>query len=152
MSIVTETIEVDVPISVAYNQWTQFEDFPQFMGGIDAVSQIDDTHLHWVATIAGVRREWTSVITEQVPDKKIAWTATEGVMNSGLVTFDPVGPASTRVSLTSGGRRDRGRQGRTREESGTGGPGAISGLHHSPGSGHRRLAARGPRRVHPLVM
>jgi uncharacterized membrane protein len=100
MSIVTETIEVDVPISVAYNQWTQFEDFPQFMGGIDSVTQIDDTHLHWVASIAGVRREWTAVITEQVPDKRIAWTATEGTTNSGLVTFDPVGPASTRVSLT----------------------------------------------------
>jgi len=100
MGIVTETIEVDVPISVAYNQWTQFEEFPQFMDGIESVTQVDDTHLHWVAFIAGVRREWTALITEQVPDKRIAWTTTEGATNSGLVTFDPIGPASTRVALT----------------------------------------------------
>ncbi len=100
MSVVTETIEVDVPVSVAYNQWTQFEDFPQFMDGIESVSQLDDTHLRWVASIAGVRREWTALITEQLPDKRIAWEAIEGVTNSGLVTFDPIGPGSTRVSLT----------------------------------------------------
>lgn len=100
MSIVTETIEIDVPISVAYNQWTQFEDFPQFMTGVESVTQLDDTHLRWVASIAGVRREWTALITEQVADRRIAWTTTEGATNSGLVVFDPVGPASTRVSLT----------------------------------------------------
>ena len=99
MSMVTETIEVDVPVRVAYNQWTQFEEFPEFMGGIQRVDQIDDTHLHWVASIAGVTREWNAMITEQVPDRRIAWTNTDGATNNGAVTFTTKGPATTKVTL-----------------------------------------------------
>lgn len=99
MSTVTETIEVDVPVRVAYNQWTQFEEFPEFMSGIDRVDQLDDTHLHWVASIAGVTREWNAEITEQVPDTRISWTSTDGATNNGAVSFDSTGPATTKVTL-----------------------------------------------------
>ena len=82
---VEKTIEVDVPVTTAYNQWTQFESFPEFMGGVKEVRQLDDRRLHWVAEIAGVRREWEASILEQVPDQKIAWAATEGATNAGAV-------------------------------------------------------------------
>jgi hypothetical protein len=97
---VEESIQVDVPVSTAYNQWTQFEDFPYFMGGMKEVHQHDDQRLHWVAEIAGVRREWEATILEQVPDQRIAWAATEGATNAGAVRFVPAGPASTTVYLT----------------------------------------------------
>jgi hypothetical protein len=97
---VEKSIEVGVPVSTAYNQWTQFEDFPYFMGGVKDVHQHDDRRLHWVAEIAGVRREWEATILEQVPDQKIAWAATEGATNAGAVRFEPVGPGSTLVYLT----------------------------------------------------
>lgn len=99
MSQVMETIEVDVPVRVAYNQWTQFEEFPNFMGGVEEIRQLDDTHLHWVASIAGVRREWDALITEQVPDRCVAWTNVDGATNSGMVTFDELDRDSTRVTL-----------------------------------------------------
>ena len=97
---VEESIQVDVPVSTAYNQWTQFEDFPHFMGGVKEVQQQGDQRLHWVAEIAGVRREWDAAILEQVPDTKIAWAATSGATNAGAVRFMPAGPASTTVYLT----------------------------------------------------
>jgi hypothetical protein len=97
---VEKSIQVDVPVTTAYNQWTQFEDFPHFMGGVREVHQQDDQRLHWVAEIAGVRREWDAAILEQVPDQKIAWAATEGATNAGAVRFEPVGATSTLVSLT----------------------------------------------------
>jgi hypothetical protein len=97
---VEESIQVDVPVSTAYNQWTQFEDFPHFMGGVREVHQHGDQRLHWVAEIAGVRREWEAAILEQIPDQKIAWAATEGATNAGAVRFEPVGPASTLVHLS----------------------------------------------------
>jgi hypothetical protein len=97
---VEESIEVDVPLSTAYNQWTQFEDFPHFMGGVKEVHQHDDQRLHWTAEIAGVRREWEATILEQVPDQKIAWAATEGATNAGAVRFVSTGPMSTTVYLT----------------------------------------------------
>ena len=97
---VEESIQVDVPVSTAYNQWTQFEDFPRFMGGVKEVRQLDDRRLHWVAEIAGVRREWEAAIIEQVPDQKVAWAATGGATNAGAVRFQPAGPASTTVFLT----------------------------------------------------
>jgi hypothetical protein len=97
---VEESIQVDVPVSTAYNQWTQFEDFPYFMGGVKEVHQHDDQRLHWTAEIAGVRREWEATIVEQVPDQKIAWAATEGATNAGAVRFEPAGPGSTIVHLT----------------------------------------------------
>src|SRR5687767_4911664 len=97
---VERSIQVDVPVSTAYNQWTQFEDFPHFMGGVKEVRQLDDQRLHWVAEIAGVRREWEASILEQVPDQKIAWAATAGATNAGAVRFQPAGPGSTTVYLS----------------------------------------------------
>jgi hypothetical protein len=97
---VEESIQVDVPVSTAYNQWTQFEDFPHFMGGIKEVHQHGDQRLHWVAEIAGVRREWEAAILEQIPDQKIAWAATEGATNAGAVRFEPAGLTSTIVHLS----------------------------------------------------
>ena len=73
---VERSIEVSVPVRTAYDQWTQFEEFPRFMGGVSEVVQLDDKHLRWVAQIAGVRREWTASVLEQVPDEKVAWAAT----------------------------------------------------------------------------
>ena len=96
---VEKSITVDVPISTAYNQWTQFEEFPQFMGGVQSVEQLDDRRLRWVAEIAGVRREWHADILEQRPDKKIAWAATEGATNAGAVYFIAAGPTRTQVTL-----------------------------------------------------
>jgi hypothetical protein len=96
---VERSIQVDVPVTTAYNQWTQFEDFPAFMGGVKEVRQLDDRRLHWVAEIAGVRREWEASILEQVPDQKIAWAATAGATNAGAVRFEPSGPGSTIVYL-----------------------------------------------------
>jgi hypothetical protein len=97
---VEESIQVDVPVRTAYNQWTQFEDFPHFMGGVKEVRQLGDQRLHWVAEIAGVKREWDAAILEQVPDTKIAWAATSGATNAGAVRFLPAGPTSTTVYLT----------------------------------------------------
>jgi hemerythrin superfamily protein/carbon monoxide dehydrogenase subunit G len=99
MSKVQKSIEVDVPISTAYNQWTQFEEFPQFMSGVEQVEQLDERTLRWVAQIAGVRRQWNATVLEQVPDQKVAWAATEGATNAGAVYFEPVGGGRTRVTL-----------------------------------------------------
>jgi uncharacterized membrane protein len=87
MSMIEEGIEVNVPISTAYNQWTQFEEFPRFMEGVEEVRQIDDTHLHWVAEFGGSRHEWDAEITEQKPDERVAWRNTGGKDNAGAVTF-----------------------------------------------------------------
>jgi uncharacterized membrane protein len=99
MARIEESIEVDVPITTAYNQWTQFEEFPHFMEGIESVQQIDDTHLLWNAEIGGKREEWRAEITEQHPDHRVAWRATEGRENSGVVTFHRIGENTTRVML-----------------------------------------------------
>ena len=96
---VEKKILVNVPVSTAYNQWTQFEDFPQFMGAVKKVTQLEDDRLEWVAEIAGVRRQWTARILEQVPDRKVAWAATEGATNAGAVMFEDVGGGQTSVSL-----------------------------------------------------
>jgi uncharacterized protein YndB with AHSA1/START domain len=88
---VEESVEVSLPISTVYNQWTQFEDFPQFMSGVTSVKQLGDDRLEWVAEIAGVRRRWEARILEQVPDRKVAWAATEGATNAGAVTFQDLG-------------------------------------------------------------
>ncbi len=97
---VEKSIVVNVPISTAYNQWTQFEDFPQFMGGVTSVTQLGDNRLHWVAEIAGVKREWEAQVLEQVPDQKVAWAATSGASNAGAVFFESAGPDSTNVRLS----------------------------------------------------
>jgi uncharacterized membrane protein len=99
MSTVEKHIDVELPLSTVYNQWTQFEEFPEFMAGVERVTQLDDTHLHWVAEIAGTRREWDAEIVEQVPDERVAWRSLDGTGNAGVVTFLPVGPETTRVTL-----------------------------------------------------
>ena len=96
---VSRSVMVNVPVSRAYNQWTQFEEFPRFMGGVQSVTQLDDDRLDWVAEIAGVRRQWQAKILEQVPDRKVAWAATEGATNAGSVTFEDLGGDQTSVSL-----------------------------------------------------
>jgi len=99
LSFVQDSIEVDVPISTAYNQWTQFEEFPRFMKDVEEVRQVDDTHLHWRANIAGKPVEWDSEITTQIPDRRISWRSTSGPPNSGAVTFDRVTDNRTRITL-----------------------------------------------------
>src|SRR5688572_1604046 len=96
---VEKRILVNVPVSTAYNQWTQFEDFPHFMGGVKSVTQLSDDRLEWVAEIAGVKRKWEAKILEQVPDRKVAWAATEGATNAGSVEFEDVGGGQTSVKL-----------------------------------------------------
>ena len=85
MSTIERSITVDVPVRTAYNQWTQFESFPRFMEGVEEVRQLDDTHLHWRANVAGKVEEWDARITEQMPDQRVAWTATYGAPNGGVV-------------------------------------------------------------------
>ena len=99
MSQIEQSIEVKVPVRTAYNQWTQFEDFPQFMEGVQRVDQLSDTRLHWVADIAGTRKEWDARITEQTPDDRIAWTSETGARNAGVVTFHKLSPEKTRIML-----------------------------------------------------
>jgi uncharacterized membrane protein len=100
MPKVQDSIEVQVPVQQAYNQWTQFEEFPKFMEGIQSVQQLDETHVQWVAEVRGESREWTTEITEQRPDEKIAWKTVDGeVKNDGVVTFEQVGANQTRVNV-----------------------------------------------------
>lgn len=99
MATVTSDIDVSVPISTAYNQWTQFESFPQFLSGVDEVVQKTDTQTHWKVSIAGVTREFDAAITEQNPDERIAWKSTSGEDHAGVVTFHRLGDAETRISV-----------------------------------------------------
>ena|SRR5215210_1152558 len=100
MAEVKESIEVEVPVSTAYNQWTQFEEFPQFMQNVVSVTQLDETHLRWVGEISGNREEWKAEITQQVPDEIIAWRSVEGRQNAGQVRFDAIGVGRTRIDVT----------------------------------------------------
>jgi uncharacterized membrane protein len=99
MSTIEESIEVRAPLHTAYNQWTQFEDFPEFMEGIHEVRQLDDRHLRWVADVGGQRREWDAEVTEQKPDERVAWRATDGKDNAGVVTFHRLDEDTTRVMV-----------------------------------------------------
>ncbi len=99
MQTIEQSIEVNVPVSTAYNQWTQFEEFPRFMEGVKSVTQVDDTHLHWVAEVAGKEKEWDAEITEQHPDERVAWTSISGAPNAGVVTFHRLNDDTTRVTL-----------------------------------------------------
>jgi uncharacterized membrane protein len=99
MATIEESVEVEVPVRTAYNQWTQFEEFPRFMDGVEQVRQLSDTQMHWVAEIAGQRREWDAEITEQVPDQRISWCSTQGATNSGVVTFHRLGDGKSRIML-----------------------------------------------------
>lgn len=96
---VEASVEVDVPVSTAYNQWTQFEEFPRFMDSVKEVRQLDDTHLHWCANVSGKLKEWDAEITEQIPDQRIAWRSTGGVHNAGVVTFHRISDNRTRIML-----------------------------------------------------
>jgi uncharacterized membrane protein len=97
---IDEAIEVGVPVSTAYNQWTQFEDFPLFMEGVDHVQQLGDTRLHWAATVAGRRHEWDAKILEQHPDRQISWISEDGKKTRGTVSFEPRGDSRTLIRLS----------------------------------------------------
>jgi hypothetical protein len=99
LSYVQDSIDIDMPISTVYNQWTQFEEFPNFMRDVVEVRQIDDTHLYWRAVIAGRPLEWDAEITTQIPDRRISWRSTSGPTSSGAVMFDRVTDNRTRVTL-----------------------------------------------------
>ncbi|GAB4006092.1 SRPBCC family protein [Nocardioides ultimimeridianus] len=100
MSQIQQSVDVHVPVRVAYDQWTQFESFPNFMTGVESVTQIDDTHNHWVTNIAGVKREFDTVITEQHPDERIAWRTTGGdTQHAGVVTFHRLDDTTTRTMI-----------------------------------------------------
>jgi uncharacterized membrane protein len=99
MSTIEQSIDVSVPVRTAYNQWTQFEEFPSFMEGVEEVKQITDTRLRWRAEIAGQEREWEAEIDEQRPDERIAWHAIDGSTNAGVVTFHRIDDGKTRVML-----------------------------------------------------
>jgi uncharacterized membrane protein len=99
MATVENSIAVEQPIQTVYNQWTQFEDFPEFMNGVEEVRQLDDKRLHWVAKIGPVAREWDAEITEQTPDQTIAWRAVDGSQNNGRVSFKPLAADRTEVAL-----------------------------------------------------
>lgn len=98
-SNVQASIDVNVPVRTAYDQWTQFEDFPKFMENVHEVRQLDDKHLHWHASVGGVDTEWDAEISEQLPDERIAWHSTSGARNAGVVTFHRINDMKTRVML-----------------------------------------------------
>jgi uncharacterized membrane protein len=99
MSTIEQSVELDVPVQTAYNQWTQFEEFPQFMDGVEEIRQIDDRHLHWVAKFGGTRHEWDAEITEQLADERVAWRNTDGKENAGVVTFHKLDDQHSRVMV-----------------------------------------------------
>jgi uncharacterized membrane protein len=99
MSTIEQSVEVNVPVRTAYNQWTQFEEFPHFMEGVEEVRQVTNTRMHWVAEIAGVKREWDAEVTEQIPDERVAWKSIDGSDNAGVVTFHKIADGQTKVML-----------------------------------------------------
>lgn len=99
MSTITKSIDVHVPVQTAYNQWTQFEEFPRFMEGVREVRQLDDKRLHWRAEVGGKEVEWDATITEQVPDQRIAWQSTNGKDNAGIVTFEQISNDASRINI-----------------------------------------------------
>ena len=99
MGTITESIDVDVDVNTAYNQWTQFESFPEFMDGVDEVRQIDDTHLHWVTSVGPATREFDATVTEQHPDERVAWKSDDGPEHAGVVTFHRLDDQQTKVTV-----------------------------------------------------
>ncbi len=99
MAKIEHSVEVNVPLNTAYNQWTQLESFPQFMEGVKEVRHLDDKRLHWRAEIGGQEREWEAEITEQIPDERVAWTSRTGARNAGVVTFHRLDPSRTKIML-----------------------------------------------------
>jgi uncharacterized membrane protein len=108
MSTVSSTVDVDVDVTTAYNQWTQFESFPSFMDGVESVTQQDATHTHWVVKVGGARKEFDAEVTDQTPDQVIAWRSTGGDTDghTGRVTFESLGATSTRVDIELGWEPD----------------------------------------------
>jgi uncharacterized membrane protein len=98
MATIEKSIDIEVPVRAAYNQWTQFEEFPRFMEGVEAVQQLSDDRLHWIADIGGRRKEWDARITEQIPDQRISWRSEAGAANDGIVSFQPL-DEGTRINL-----------------------------------------------------
>ncbi|MBY8860410.1 SRPBCC family protein [Nocardia sp. CA2R105] len=98
MTTVTESVDVHVPVTTAYNQWTQFESFPEFMQGVNRVEQRDDTHTHWTIEVAGATREFDARITEQHPDERVSWTTEAGPRHAGVITFHRLDDTNTRVT------------------------------------------------------
>jgi uncharacterized membrane protein len=99
MERIQKSIDVDCPLQTVYNQWTQFEEFPQFMEGVKHVQQLDDKRLHWDVEIAGTLKEWNARITEQIPDQRIAWESEAGENTSGVLSFQADGPGRTRIDV-----------------------------------------------------
>jgi uncharacterized membrane protein len=100
MPQVVESVDVSVPVRTAYNQWTQFEEFPQFMSGVESITQLSDTRSHWITKVGGVRREFDTEITEQHPDERVAWRTVDGeVRHAGVVTFHRLAEDSSRVTV-----------------------------------------------------
>ena len=99
MSTVEQSIDVEVPVRTAYDQWTQFEEFPRFMEGVEKIDQISPTRTHWVTKVAGVKREFDAEVTEQLPDERVAWTSVDGPRHAGVVTFHRLDQGKTRVML-----------------------------------------------------
>jgi uncharacterized membrane protein len=99
MASIEQSIVVNVPVRTAYNQWTQFEEFPRFMEGVESVRQLDDKRLHWKVNVGGKVKEWDAEITEQRPDERIAWTSRSGARNAGVVTFHRLAEDRTKVML-----------------------------------------------------
>ena len=99
MGNIEQSIEVDVPVRTAYDQWTQFEEFPQFMEGVEEIKQLDDTHTHWKTKVAGKEKEFDAEITEQTPDQRIAWKSETGPEHAGVVTFHRLDDNKTRIML-----------------------------------------------------
>jgi uncharacterized membrane protein len=98
-SRIEKSIDINVPVRTAYNQWTQFEEFPKFMEGVKQVQQLDDKHMRWKADIGGKEKEWNAEIIEQIPDQRIAWRSTGGAMSAGVVTFEPLSNAKSKVNV-----------------------------------------------------
>lgn len=99
MPTVEQSIDVNVPVSTAYNQWTQFESFSEFMGGVEEVHQVADDMTHWRTTVGGVEREFDAAITEQIPEERVAWRSVDGKTHGGVVTFHRLSPDTTRIMV-----------------------------------------------------
>ncbi len=99
MSSITKSIDVNVPVRTAYDQWTQFETFPQFMEGVESITQLNDKTLHWKVNVAGRESEFDATITEQIPDERVAWKSISGKENAGVVTFHRLGESQTKVTV-----------------------------------------------------
>ena len=137
MSKVEETIELDVPVKMAYNQWTQFEEFPQFMEHVDEVRQLDDKNLHWKVTVVGETEEFDAEVTEQIPDTRIAWKSTSGRPHGGAVDFHPLPGDRSQIVVSMDAEPEgidgegSGRDG-PREPPGQGRPEAVQGADREP--------------------